>query len=165
MNDFCLHKSRGFTLIEALASSVVLCTTVALIGAISSKTLWQIRANNDSLLAWQIFDEQMTTITQMGLTQFLAMGQTSGEVEYTDDNGQIRLYQWRIQVQEDATYSGLFRIDLTLGWHWNKKNRIITASTILYDESAASLMLPDSQDNPTGESVDTNTPDNMLQPQ
>ncbi len=120
-------RNSGFTLVEALAASVILALVVATVSGLSGKSIAQARKSSHYQQAWQMLDRQMTMISNMGVEDFLIQGVTSGELPAP--GGAETTYYWQAEMT-DLDMDDLYDLTVMISWG----NKSITASTMLYKE-------------------------------
>lgn len=114
-----LTNNKGFTLIEALVSCVILTGALVTLIAVNTRSMTNIRLNRQRDLAWQILDRQLTTIDSMGIDQFIDQGITSGEFEESD-----LTYNWEIEINSEDI-DNLYQANITVRWfNLNKFHQI-----------------------------------------
>ena len=118
-----LKNSKGFTLIEALVSCVVLTGALVTLIAVNTRSMTNIRLNRQRDLAWQILDRQLTTIESMGIEEFIDQGITSGEIEESD-----LTYNWEIEVNSEDI-DNLYQVNITVRWFNLNKFHQVSADT------------------------------------
>lgn len=126
------RKGRGgFTLVEALVSSVLLGMAAAALCALTTRCLVSTRLNRDHELAWQVLDRQLRLVDTMGIDAYVAQGEREGIAEMGG-----RVFSWQITVSlEDI--GNLYEVTVMVGWVENKRSRRITASTMLNGQTPA----------------------------
>jgi len=105
-----LTNNKGFTLIEALVSCVILTGALVTLSAVNTRSMTNIRLNRQRDLAWQILDRQLTTIESMGIDQFVDQGITSGEIEESD-----LTYNWDVEINSEDI-DNLYQVNITVRW-------------------------------------------------
>ncbi len=121
----------GFTIIEALAASIILAMAIAIICSLSGKSLSQTRHSLDYEQAWQMMDRQFILIEQMGIKSFILKGQTEGVIAASvdEETGEAK-YQWKAEV-ESLLDDKLYQITLTIVWGDGKH---IAAATMINND-------------------------------
>jgi len=115
----------GMTLVEAIVSNLILCGAVVTIGAISTRSLSDIRLNRQYELASSLANRQLTLIDYTGVEEFLQAGQMEGEAESAG-----KKFTWQAEIEEMGIQN-LYLV--TVNVSWEQKNRIynVTVSTRL----------------------------------
>src|SRR4030066_232371 len=90
-------KTKGFTLVEVVASSIILCGAVMIVGAIGTQALTGTHLNRRYEAAASLVDKQLNLIDYIGIDSLVEMGQLDGEYE---DSGYI--YNWKIDTEYQA---------------------------------------------------------------
>ena len=93
------HKKikHGFTLVETLVASTILCGSVLTISAVCSKALVTTKLNREYENALRLIDRQLTVIDYMGIDEFVAQGSFEGE--FTEFEPII--YYWYADVRQE----------------------------------------------------------------
>lgn len=105
-----IKKKNGFTLIETIVASTILCGAVLTIGAISTRSLSGVRLNRINESAFSLVDKQLSMIDYIGIEEFISTGQTEGDYE---ESGII--YHWTIYT-EYMDIDSLYLITITVEW-------------------------------------------------
>ena len=121
------NKTRGFSLIETLVAAMLLSGGVVAICSLSGRSMTSVRANREYETGWDVLDRQLTVIDYIGVEEFLQIDQMSGKFGGSKDGDG---YQWAVEIEEEQI-QGLYRVDITVGWVDGKKNREVSASTVL----------------------------------
>jgi len=101
---------RGFTLVETVLASIILCGAVLAMGAISTRSFSEIRLNRQYEVAAALADRQLTLIDYIGVENFIELGQMEGQFE----EGQP-VYQWRA-IAEYLGIGNLYQVNITVSW-------------------------------------------------
>jgi len=113
-------KRGGFTLVETIVSSVILCGSVLAIGAASTRALSYTRLNRQYEVAASLADRQLTMIDYFGIDSFIESGQMQGEFDQIGPG-----YYWKVVTEEDEI-DGLYKVNVTVSWV--KYNRTYSVS-------------------------------------
>jgi prepilin-type N-terminal cleavage/methylation domain-containing protein len=70
------RNKRGFTLVEVISASVILCGAVMIVGTIGTQALIGTRLNRRYEMAASLIDRQLTLIDYVGIDSFIESGQT-----------------------------------------------------------------------------------------
>ena len=116
---------KGFTLIEAIVSSVILCGTVMAVSAISVRNMSTSKVNRHYEAALGCIDRQLTLIDYMGIDAFIETGKMSGEIEDIEPG-----YYWEV-VAEEEEVGNLYLVRVTVNWAEGKRPYSITVDTRL----------------------------------
>jgi prepilin-type N-terminal cleavage/methylation domain-containing protein len=122
-------KRKGFTLVEVIASSIILCGAVMIVGAIGTQALTGTHLNRRYEAAASLADKQLSLIDYIGIDSIVKMGQLEGEYEeagYT--------YNWSINT-EYQEIDGLYLVTLTISWVDRNHPYSISIDTMLNGET------------------------------
>jgi len=122
-------KTKGFTLIEVIASSVILCGAVMIVGAIGTQALTETHLNRRYEMAASLVDKQLSLIDYIGIDSIVEMGQM--EADYEDS---IYLYHWKIDTEYQEIDS-LYLVTLTVSWVDRNRPYSISVDTMLNGET------------------------------
>ena len=103
-------KTKGFTLVEVIASSIILCGAVMIVGAIGTQALTGTHLNRRYEAATSLADRQLSLIDYIGIDSIVEMGELEGEYE----DGSY-LYYWRIDT-EYQEIDCLYLVTVTISW-------------------------------------------------
>ena len=121
-------KTKGFTLVEVVASSIILCGAVMIVGAIGTQALTGTHLNRRYEAAASLVDKQLNLIDYIGIDSLVEMGQLYGEYE---DSGYI--YNWKIDTEYQEIDS-LYLVTLTVSWVDRNRPYSISVDTMLNGE-------------------------------
>jgi len=122
-------KTKGFTLVEVVASSIILCGAVMIVGAIGTQALTGTHLNRRYEAAASLVDKQLNLIDYIGIDSLVEMGQLDGEYE---DSGYI--YNWKIDTEYQEIDS-LYLVTLTVSWVDRNRPYSISVDTMLNGET------------------------------
>jgi hypothetical protein len=122
-------KTKGFTLVEVVASSIILCGAVMIVGAIGTQALTGTHLNRRYEMAASLADKQLSLIDYIGIDSIVEMGQAEGE--YEDSN---YTYNWRIDTEYQEIDS-LYLVTLTVSWIDRNRPYSISVDTMLNGET------------------------------
>ena len=122
-------KKKGFTLVEVVASSIILCGAVMIIGAIGTQALTGTHLNRRYEMAASLVDKQLSLIDYIGIDSIVEMGQMDGEYE---DSGYT--YNWKIDAEYQEIDS-LYLVTLTVSWVDRNRPYGISVDTMLNGET------------------------------
>jgi len=129
------RKNRAaFTLIEALAGSVIMGIAVVALCALSMRSMSRTGFNRNYELAWQVLDRELTMIDNMGIDKFNEQGEKAGEVDKFGT-----LFQWEVETLP-KTEDNLFRVNITVRWAGQDRPHQISASTMLNGEGPLAMV-------------------------
>ena len=122
-------KTKGFTLIEVVASSIILCGAVMIVGAIGTQALTGTHLNRRYEMAASLVDKQLSLIDYIGIDSIVEMGQLDGDYE---DSGYT--YNWKIDTEYQEIDS-LYLVTLTVSWVDRNRPYSISVDTMLNGET------------------------------
>ena len=122
-------KTKGFTLVEVVASSIILCGAVMIVGAIGTQALTGTHLNRRYEAAASLVDKQLNLIDYIGIDSIVEMGQLDGEYE---DSGYT--YNWKIDTEYQEIDS-LYLVTLTVNWVDRSRPYSISVDTMLNGET------------------------------
>lgn len=122
-------KRKGFTLVEVVASSIILCGAVMIVGAISTQALTGTHLNRRYEAAVSLADKQLSLIDYIGIDSIIEMGQLDGEYENAGCT-----YYWKIDT-EYQEIDGLYLVTLTVNWVDRNRPYSISVDTMLNGET------------------------------
>jgi hypothetical protein len=122
-------KTKGFTLVEVAASSIILCGAVMIVGAIGTQALTGTHLNRRYEMAASLADKQLSLIDYIGIDSIVEMGQSEGDYE---DSGYT--YNWRIDTEYQEIDS-LYLVTLTVSWIDRNRPYSISVDTMLNGET------------------------------
>lgn len=116
---------KGFTLVEVVASSIILCGAVMVVGAISTQALTGTHLNRRYEMAASIADKQLSLIDYIGIDSIVEMGQAEGDYEESGYE-----YHWKIETEYQEIDS-LYLVRLTVSWVDRNRPYSISVETML----------------------------------
>ncbi len=122
-------KTKGFTLVEVVASSIILCGAVMIVGAIGTQALTGTHLNRRYEMAASLVDKQLSLIDYIGIDSIVEMGQLDGDYE---DSGYE--YNWKIDTEYQEIDS-LYLVTLTVSWVDRNRPYSISVDTMLNGET------------------------------
>jgi len=122
-------KTKGFTLVEVVASSIILCGAVMIVGAIGTQALTGTHLNRRYEAAVSLADKQLNLIDYIGIDSVVEMGQLEGEYE---DAGYT--YYWEVNTEYQEIDS-LYLVTLTVSWVDRNRPYSISVDTMLNGET------------------------------
>ena len=124
-------SQKGFTLVETIVASTILCGAVLTIGAICSKSLIGTRLNRRYETALTLIDRQLSLIDYIGIDEFIAIGQMEGNFEnYETGQNYGPGYTWRVMTQYEDIDS-LYLVTITVSWLEHNRLHNVTVDTML----------------------------------
>jgi prepilin-type N-terminal cleavage/methylation domain-containing protein len=122
-------KTKGFTLVEVVASSVILCGAVMIVGSIGTQALTGTHLNRRYEMAASLVDKQLSLIDYIGIDSIVEMGQLEEDYE---DSGYT--YHWKIYTEYQEIDS-LYLVRLTVSWVDRNRPYSISVDTMLNGET------------------------------
>ena len=122
-------KTKGFTLVEVVASSIILCGAVMIVGAIGTQALTGTHLNRQYEMAVSLADKQLGLIDYIGIDSIVEMGQLEGEHENAGST-----YYWKINTEYQEIDS-LYLVTLTVSWVDRNRPYSISVDTMLNGET------------------------------
>ncbi len=122
-------KTKGFTLVEVVASSVILCGAVMIVGAIGTQALIGTHLNRRYEMAASLVDKQLSLIDYIGIDSIVEMGELEGDYEDSDYT-----YNWKIDTEYQEIDS-LYLVTLTVSWVDRNRPYSISVDTMLNGET------------------------------
>lgn len=119
-------KNRtGFTLVETIAASVILCIAVLALGAVGSRSLSSMRLNRQYEVAASLADKQLTYIDYIGVEDFIETGEMEGQFK-----GFEQTYYWGAATAYEGT-DNLYEVTVTVSWFSAPRLRSVSVDTML----------------------------------
>jgi prepilin-type N-terminal cleavage/methylation domain-containing protein len=110
-----VKRRRGFTLVEAVAASVILGLAVMMLAAASTHALLEARLNRQYETAAMLADKQLSMIDYIGIDSLIETGQMEGDFDEYEP-----VYHW----QASAEYEGIDNLyTVTVAVSWVERNR------------------------------------------
>ncbi len=103
-------SETGFTLIETVLASIVLCGAVLALGAISTRSLSQAKLNRQFETAIACAEKQLAMVDYIGIDGFIDSGEMQGDTEESE-----RRYHWEITT-ESHEIDNLYIVNITVSW-------------------------------------------------
>ncbi len=120
---------QGFTMIETVVASAILCGAVLTVGAISTRSLTGTRINRRYETALTLIDKQLSLIDYVGIDEFIDSGQTEGDFEDYDPG-----YHWKVATLYEEIDS-LYLVTITVSWIEHNRPYSISVDTMLNGSS------------------------------
>ena len=125
MSGLANNKNRGFTLVETILASIIICGVVLAVGAISTRSLGQARLNRQYEAAMALADRQLTLIDYIGIEDFIESDQMQGNSDKADPT-----YHWQI-VTTQQEIDSLYLVNIEVSWIERSRNYSISVDTML----------------------------------
>jgi len=122
-------NKKGFTLVEVISASIILCGAVMIVGAIGTKTLIGTRLNRRYEMAASLIDKQLSLIDYIGIDSIVEMGRMDGEFENSG-----YLYNWQIDTEYQEIDS-LYLVTVTASWVEGNRPYSLSVDTMLDGET------------------------------
>jgi prepilin-type N-terminal cleavage/methylation domain-containing protein len=118
------RNTRGFTLVEVIAASVILCGAVMLVGTVGTQAMTGTRLNRRYEMAVSLIDKQLSLLDYVGIDAFIESGETEGESE---DFGYP--FHWQVQTEYQEIDS-LYLVRITVSWVERNRPYSISVDTM-----------------------------------
>ena len=119
------RQAKGFTLVEVIAASVILCGAVRLVGRVGTQAMTGTKLNRRYEMACSLVERQLTLIDYVGIDAFIEGGQAEGQ---SDDLGYT--FNWQVET-EYLELDSLYSVTITVSWLEGRRPYSITVETIL----------------------------------
>ena len=119
------HRQIGFTLVETIVASTILCGSVLTITAVCSKALTNTRTNRQYETALSLIDRQLNLIDYIGIDEFVELGEFDGEFD-----GFVPTYYWEAAINYE-NIDNLYYITITVNWFDHNRPYSISIDTML----------------------------------
>lgn len=129
--------SRGFTLIETILASIILCGAVLALGAISTRSLSETKLNRQYEVATVLADRQLTWIDYIGVENFIESGQMEGQFEGFEPE-----YRWQA-VTEYQDIDSLYQVNITVNWVERNRPYSVSVDTMLNGTGMSNILIVD----------------------
>jgi type II secretory pathway pseudopilin PulG len=116
---------RGFTLLETILATVILCAVVIVVGATSSRAMNSTNLNRQYETARQIADRQLTIIDYIGINEFLTAGTNEGVLTRFG-----REYKWQVMA-EKLELGNLYSVEVIVSWVEHNHQYNVSVGTML----------------------------------
>ncbi len=121
------RTKKGFTLVETIVASTILCGSVLAISAVCSKALTNTRLNRQYETAISLANRQLSLIDYVGIDEFIELGSFEGEF---DEETYGLLYTWEATYQYE-NLDNLYYITVTISWIDNSRSYSLSVDTML----------------------------------
>ncbi len=118
-------RHNGFTLIEVIVASLILCGAVMAIGAISVRSLTGTKLNRQYEGALAVAEKQLCVIDYLGVDDFLKTGLSEGVVQEFEQE-----YAWRIDT-EYQDIDNLYSVTISVTWLEGARPHTVAVETRL----------------------------------
>ena len=118
------RKAKGFTLVEVIAASVILCGAVMLAGRVGTQAMTGTKLNRHYEMACSLAERQLTLLDYVGIDAFIESGETEGQ---SDDLGYT--FNWQVET-EYLELDSLYSVKINVGWLEGIRPYSITVETM-----------------------------------
>ena len=118
------HK-KGFTLVETVTASAILCGAVLTLVAITTRSLTATRLNRHYEIAASIVDKQLCLLDYIGIEDFIELGRAEGTVEDFEPG-----YHWEVSTEYQGIDS-LYLVTITVTWAEGNRPYSVSVQTML----------------------------------
>ena len=119
------RNRRGFTLIEMISASVILCIAVLALSSVSVRALGEVRLNRQHNSAAELAEKQLVMIDYIGIEKFVEAGQMQGDFKNEESD-----YRWKVSAEPVGTGS-LYQVKIIISWTEKKRNYEVAVETRL----------------------------------
>ncbi len=126
-----MFKSRstgGFTLVEALASCLLLAVGAVVVCGLSRRCLVNSREGMEYEQAYRLVDECLDRVAAMGLAGYKQQTKVRG-----DFGERYEGYRYKVEVKEREGGVNLWEVRATVVWGAEEAEKQVSAMTLLYD--------------------------------
>jgi len=110
MSSRTKRNKRGFTLVETVTASAILCGAVLTLVAITTRSLTGTRINRQYEIAASIIEKQLSLLDYIGIDEFIEIGRAEGVVEDFEPG-----YHWEVATEYQGIDS-LYLVTITVTW-------------------------------------------------
>jgi len=115
---------RGFTLVEVITASAILCGAVMIVGTAGTQALSGTRLNRLYEMAASLADRQLAVIDYVGIDSVLESGELEGDSE---DLGYP--FHWQVET-EYQDIDALYLVTVTVSWVDGNRPRSVSVETM-----------------------------------
>ena len=105
-----LERNKGFTLVETMLASAILCGAVLAVGSVSTRTLSSTRLNRHYERATTLAEKQLRIVDYVGVEDFIRAGIMQGMFEEFEPQ-----YFWEVET-ESMDIDNLYMVRVTVSW-------------------------------------------------
>ncbi|MFH1716750.1 MAG: type II secretion system protein [Planctomycetota bacterium] len=118
------RKTRGFTLVEVICASAILCGAVMIVGTAGTQALRGTRLNRLYEMAVSLANRQLTVIDYVGIDSVIESAELEGDSE---DLGYSFHWELKTEYQE---IDSLYLVTVTVSWLDGNRARSISVDTM-----------------------------------
>lgn len=118
------RQAKGFTLVEVIAASVILCGAVMLVGRVGTQAMTGTKLNRHYEMACSLVERQLTLLDYVGIDAFIESGETEGQ---SDDLGYT--FNWQAET-EYLELDSLYSVKINVSWLEGIRPYSITVETM-----------------------------------
>ena len=119
------HRKKGFTLIETILACVILCASVLVLGAISTRSLSGLMLNRQYETATALAEKQLVLIDYVGIEDFIRSGRFEGDLEHLG-----LVYRWLVSTKR-VGIDNLYEVKVNVNWMERNRNYDVSVCTRL----------------------------------
>ena len=119
------RDKKGFTLVETVTSSAILCGAVLVLTATTTRSLIATRLNRQYEIAASIVDKQLSLLDYIGIDDFIELGRAEGVVEDFEPG-----YRWEVDTEYQGIDS-LYLVTITVTWVERNRPYSVSVQTML----------------------------------
>jgi len=118
------RKTKGFTLVEVITASAILCGAVMIVGTAGTQALSGTRLNRLYEMAASLANRQLTVIDYVGIDSVLESGELEG---VSEDLGYS--FHWQVET-EYQEIDALYLVTVTVSWMDGSRPRSVSVETM-----------------------------------
>jgi len=118
------RKMRGFTLVEVICASAILCGAVMIVGTAGTQALSGTRLNRLYEMAASLANRQLTVIDYVGIDSVIESAELEGDSE---DLGHS--FHWQVETEYQGIDS-LYLVTVTVSWLDGNRAHSISVDTM-----------------------------------
>jgi prepilin-type N-terminal cleavage/methylation domain-containing protein len=118
------RKAKGFTLVEVIAASVILCGAVMLVGRVGTQAMTGTKLNRRYEMASSLINRQLSLIDYIGIDAFIEAGESEGQ---SDDLGYS--FAWYVETEYQEIDS-LYLVRITVSWAEGRRPYSLSVDTM-----------------------------------
>ena len=119
------RNKRGFTLVETITASAILCGAVLTLVAITTQSLIGTRLNRQYEIAASLIDRQLSLLDYVGIDEFIEVGRMEGVLEDFEPG-----YHWEASTEYQGIDS-LYLVTITVSWIERNRPYTVSVETML----------------------------------